>query len=179
MAADKAAANKAAAEKAAAEAGMAPATASSSATSSFAASSSSACTTWIGRLPSSWRLGAIIGGTASGKTRALAQLSAAGLVTSAAEASDPSRAWPSDLSIISAIADSDAVTSAAAAGTLATHVNGASPLAELCAELAADRLGAVGLNSLPVWLRPYVFLQGLEPLVRLPCSSCRACRAVL
>lgn len=100
-------------------------------------------------------MGAILGATATGKTTAIGQLRDAGLVSPPASSGSVDD-WPCDLSIISAIAESDLVQTAAQAG-LDAHI-GTAPSAETCANLATDRLGAVGLNSLPVWLRPFAAL---------------------
>ncbi|EOD07451.1 hypothetical protein EMIHUDRAFT_106499 [Emiliania huxleyi CCMP1516] len=130
-----------------------PANAESSADLTANAAAPSGELDFTSRLPSAWRVGAIIGGTGSGKTRAIEALRAAGLV----DATAPYE-WPTDSAIVSAIAASHLVRQAAGKGTLASvwsqQVN-AGPPESVCAELAMGRLGCVGLNSLPVWLRPY------------------------
>ena len=121
---------------------------------------------WIAQLPPHWQLGAIIGATASGKSRAIEQLRAAGLLKPAVAAP----AWPADKAIISAIAacplvlesareemhaEADASSPGPTLPALWGSTAEAAPSDERCAELAMERLGSVGLNSLPPWLRPY------------------------
>ncbi len=236
---DKAAAAKAAVDKAAASQSAAAAIASSSSAAAVSTATSAPApgpasmpastapvravttppgsTAWIAQLPARWRIGAVLGGTAAGKTQAIEQLRAAGLLNPAAVSSPHAtggggggdgggggggggQAWPDDMAIISAIAASPLVDEASraemaqkaegelAAAAAATAASSASSLRpwltpaastpaagpSSCsssttptaaaptepsdtrkAEIAMERLGSVGLNSLPVWLRPY------------------------
>ena len=68
---------------------------------------------WVSQLPAQWSLGAILGATASGKSRAIGQLRAAGLVSPPAQES--AAAWPDGKAIISAIAASPLVVQTARA----------------------------------------------------------------
>ena len=114
---------------------------------------------WIDQLPPYWRIGAILGPTASGKSLAINDLRAAGLVRPLP--SQPEM-WPSDRAAISVIADSDAVRAAAEEEMGATAFDDDAKRFASCelkrAELAMGRLGCVGLSSLPVWLQPYAAL---------------------
>ena len=109
---------KAADDKAAAEGRAASATkagANGRAAHGSGSGSGGALSSWIDRLPPSWRLGVILGPTASGKTRAIGELRTAGLL-------EPQRGdepWPVDRAVVSAIADSDLVHAAAAAAAAA------------------------------------------------------------
>ena len=156
----------------------APAPASSTSSSSAYYSTQHSATGWIARLPAQWRLGVILGPTACGKSRAIDELRAAGLVLPQAPAED----WPADQSIISVIASTPGVkeeaaklkaasataggigaflTTASATGSssaTATSTSTATAVAEKCNDLAMARLGCVGLNSLPTWLRPHAAL---------------------
>ena len=182
-AANVAAEAKAAAEPSAAEA-TEPTPAATTSSPPASSSSSSACAGWIGHLPAQWRLGVIIGPMASGKSRAIDQLRAAGLVLPAA----PAEEWPKEQSIISVIAGTQGVreeaaaalkaaAAAAAAGSIgaclsaagsssssSSAADAAAPAAtaaqhlDKCSDVAIERLGCVGLNSLPVWLRPHAAL---------------------
>ena len=108
---------------------------------------------WIDGLPARWRLGAILGPTASGKSRAIELLRARSLLLPPPASAE---AWPSEEAVISAIAGSHAVSEAAAAAVEAAE--DAEALELKTAELAMERLGCVGLNSMPTWLRPYAAL---------------------
>ena len=75
-------------------------------------------------------MGVIHGGTGSGKRTAIQQLVDSGLISHIL--SDAASPWPGDKAIVSAIAEKHGDTGA-----------------------AIDRLSAVGLNSLPQWLKPF------------------------
>ena len=126
---------------------------------------------WIHRLPHRWRLGVILGPTASGKSRAMGELRTAGLLQPDCDDGP----WPAGQAVVSAIADSDLVrreasdavsdagTSAAsssvdASSALVSADEGDVALDDTRAELAMARLGSVGLNSLPAWMRPFAAL---------------------
>ena len=106
---------------------------------------------WIAALPRVWRLGVVLGPTGAGKTTALTQLRAAGILSAGGEPSEAE--WPADKAIVSAIAASPICRTAA---TTANDKHfGVAPSEEMCAQQAIAALSAVGLNSLPVWLRPF------------------------
>ena len=89
---------------------------------------------WLEKLRerSEWGLGAILGPTGSGKTRALSTLKYAGLIDGVLRRTDVAATWPKNQAIISAIA----------------KVHGTP-------QRAIDRLSSVGLNTLPAWLRQF------------------------
>ena len=96
--------------------------------------------------PKGWRLGLIVGSTATGKTTALADLQRAGLVGRVLERGgelDENFSTPKT-ALISAVARS------------AVCACGADEAARV--QLAIDRLSSVGLSELPAWLRPYSVL---------------------
>ena len=113
------------------------------------ASAAGSSASWVARLPAQWRLGIIVGPTGAGKTRAVEQLRCAGLLSAEA----PPSSWAADKAIISEIAESAEVRAAATNRTEAYF--GGTPKNDKKAEIGMERLGAVGVNSLPVWLRPF------------------------
>ena len=68
---------------------------------------------WLARLPRRWHLGVIVGGTGTGKTRALHELRDAGFISNILSASASAADWPAELAVVSVIANSELVAKAA------------------------------------------------------------------
>ena len=64
---------------------------------------------WLSRLPRRWHLGVIVGGTGTGKTRALHELRVAGFISNILSASASASDWPAELAVVSVIAASELV----------------------------------------------------------------------
>ena len=73
---------------------------------------------WLARLPRRWHLGVIVGGTGTGKTRALHELRDAGFISNILSASASAADWPAELAVVSVIANSELVAKAARKVTL-------------------------------------------------------------
>lgn len=97
----------------------------------------------MSRLPARWGLGVIIGPTGAGKSRAIEQLRAAGMVWAPLEEEH----WPADQAIISAIASSPLVQGAAVGGMDAFL--GSKPSEDKCADLAIERLSVRPAPRIP------------------------------
>ena len=67
----------------------------------------------MARLPRRWHLGVIVGGTGTGKTRALHELRDAGFISNILSASASAADWPAELAVVSVIANSELVAKAA------------------------------------------------------------------
>ena len=139
---------------------------------------------WLSQLPRRWHLGVIVGGTGTGKTRALHELRNAGLISKILSASASAADWPAELAVVSVIAASELVAKEARkvipcilepapplslphsllSSTTLTSTSppqstddffGTEPTAEERAAHAILRLSASGLNSLGPWRLPY------------------------